>query len=464
MTSDSIRDWIESLIKRHATTIVFVRFIIVQQRCEGTVECDGRFVLCCTVVLGVAGRYICDCLIIIYLFYFFLLVRLNFCDVMRAELSQFPRKGYFVDRESNAAPKASVYLSGRLSQLSGELASFLEARTIFILIVVMKPFFFVPLCLFVAAFSSWPSATDGKRLLGASDNEASSSSASSHLRFLGGGGDGKRILMARMGMMGKTLEEYLDAMVGYGQITATQKASVLSLVGNLDNSVEYDPKRNNGLTRTFDKQQLRGYIRSQQERGLLSEDAANYLWNLLQLQQNGGGSSAVRVPARTGYAGGGGVYPGTNGPYGVVKLVGEVAVPADVYRDLTYNGITGWYDAANDREYALQCSPGQLHIIDVTDCRASAQCFPSLVRTIAMNGGQYWRDVDTHGDYAYVAAQGNRKGKPPPLYVVNLPRVLAGIVDGTSVKVVPGYEDLGHTLNVANGILCLNYAGASEGM
>lgn len=94
---------------------------------------------------------------------------------------------------------------------------------------------------------------------------------------------------------------------------------------------------------------------------------------------------------------------------------------------------------------------------------------------IKMSGGSgtIWRDVATHFDqasgktYAYVAAQG---GGSPELYIVDLSPLSGSTAQGEDSNpiksadyVTRGYAGYGHTVNVENGLLYLNYASSSKG-
>ncbi|KAL7543319.1 hypothetical protein ACHAXR_012646 [Thalassiosira sp. AJA248-18] len=141
-----------------------------------------------------------------------------------------------------------------------------------------------------------------------------------------------------------------------------------------------------------------------------------------------------------------------------------------------YNGIWGY--ATDDREYALQCHGEGLNIIDVTDATS-----PVRVQHIPMGGGGIWRDVATHADstsgktFAYVGAQGTQGGGTPALYVVDLSYLSGNIsephaaeenpipeFDGSGgYKRLVGYDDYGHTINVARGLLFMNDHRSSIG-
>ena len=82
-----------------------------------------------------------------------------------------------------------------------------------------------------------------------------------------------------------------------------------------------------------------------------------------------------------------------------VQLLGEL----NPHSSQGYNDIWGY--AADGREYALLCAGGGTSIIDITD--------PNNPAEVSFISGPFsgWRDVKTHGTYAYVITEGAGEGK-----------------------------------------------------
>jgi len=122
-----------------------------------------------------------------------------------------------------------------------------------------------------------------------------------------------------------------------------------------------------------------------------------------------------------------------------------------------YSGIWGY--ETGSREYALQCNSKGLHILDVTTNNIV------LIQTILMPGGTIYRDVGTYSHYAYVAAQDNGNA-----WIINLSALSSSVVQGVDSNPIPdsdykdiGYQNWGHTVNIANGLLFFNKASSAGG-
>jgi len=137
---------------------------------------------------------------------------------------------------------------------------------------------------------------------------------------------------------------------------------------------------------------------------------------------------------------------------GVVKLLARSDFSRNICYNQIYNGIWGY--KTGKREYALQCDHIGLNILDVTTNNIV------VIQTIEMTGGDVYRDVATHENYAYVAAQ---KGRDANAWVVDLSQLSsdsAQLANSNPISINKikdlGYTDWGHTLNVWNGLLFLN--------
>lgn len=178
---------------------------------------------------------------------------------------------------------------------------------------------------------------------------------------------------------------------------------------------------------------LRLWIHEQQATDMLTVNTADRLRNLFGL-----GTKYDPVPAN---------YVDN----GIVKFLAKKKVSFANFNQI-YNGIWGY--TTGIREYALQCNHKGLNILDVTDNDMVK------IQTIRMSGGNIWRDVATHDNYAYVAAQGDINSNA---WVINLSQLSSSEPQYQNSKPITqenikkfGYKDWGRTVNVWNGLLFLN--------
>jgi len=177
----------------------------------------------------------------------------------------------------------------------------------------------------------------------------------------------------------------------------------------------------------------------------LSFETADLLRNLFNLYLPSEVTSQTDVPN--------GPAPANYEGNGIVALYSHSNFDPPFWR-WHYNGIWGY--ATGDREYALQCNSKGLHIVDVTTSDIV------LVQSIPMEGGITWRDVATHLNYAYVGAQ-SFGGEA---FVINLENLSGSAahdhrsnpIPPEHIKMLPGYAEYGHTVNVDKGLLFLNTA------
>jgi len=147
---------------------------------------------------------------------------------------------------------------------------------------------------------------------------------------------------------------------------------------------------------------------------------------------------------------------------GVVKLFAMRNFKPVFSAGKIYNGIWGYAPEAGSREYALQCNYEGLNILDVTTKNIVK------VQTIKMAGGNIWRDVATHSNYAYISAQDYYSRTMNNVWVVDLSQLSSSLAQAENSNPISkdkikdlGYNSLGHTVNVFGGLLFLNTA--SEG-
>jgi len=191
---------------------------------------------------------------------------------------------------------------------------------------------------------------------------------------------------------------------------------------------------------------LRDWLEQEEDNDNMMKNAADLIRNLFRLgagssRSEGNYARQVDSAAKASYT-----------KNGVVEFLAR-----STSFDTFYNGIWGFTKGA--REYALQCGADGLHILDVTTADII------LVQTIPMSGGEIWRDVATHDNYAYVAAQG---GSSPDAWVVNLSELSGASAQAANSNPITtgnikniGEVDRGHTINVWNGLLFLNGAGGN---
>jgi len=195
---------------------------------------------------------------------------------------------------------------------------------------------------------------------------------------------------------------------------------------------------------------FRDWLDQEEADSNMTEGTANFIRNLFDL---GFASSRLAdIPFRQNNSPASARY--TNN--GIVEFIARsLPIPGASF----HNGIWGFTKGA--REYALQCTSLGLHILDVTTTDIK------LIQTIYMGGGSTWRDVATHDNYAYVAAQSGSQGGPSShTWVINLSQLSGTSAQAPNSRPITtdnikniGNKDWGHTINVWNGLLFLNGAG-----
>lgn len=133
-------------------------------------------------------------------------------------------------------------------------------------------------------------------------------------------------------LMGGTVVEFLNGMVGFGDISKSQEAVIVSAIDGLQNEQSETIRHDQSGSSNANLQQsdaLREYIDSEVSGGEISEDTKNYLTGLLGLNRNSdtGSLSNTSVPA---------VYSGN----GNVELLGTFD-PEEGEEIKHYNGIWG---------------------------------------------------------------------------------------------------------------------------
>lgn len=132
-------------------------------------------------------------------------------------------------------------------------------------------------------------------------------------------------------MMGGTLVDFLNSMVGFGDITQAQMNIILVTIKNNEELLETISHGNGDAT--FQKQALTSYIQAQLTAGTISAETGDYLSGLLQLNNGvstsaaaAASSSASTPPATANYSGNGNVV-----------LLGALKPNSNI----DYNGIWG---------------------------------------------------------------------------------------------------------------------------
>ncbi len=87
-----------------------------------------------------------------------------------------------------------------------------------------------------------------------------------------------------------------------------------------------------------------------------------------------------------------------------------------------YNEVWGYADG-NGNEFAIICSPEEVHFIDVTD-----PTNPTLVQTFKGTGRSIWRDVKSFGNYVYVVHDNNETNDSEGLWVFNVSNIGSGSI------------------------------------
>lgn len=279
-------------------------------------------------------------------------------------------------------------------------------------------------------------------------------------------------------LMGQDLDAFLSGLVSFGELTYDQKEAILDIAG-LDDTL-------------FDANDGDGDIHDLHHMNFFGQESKEMIRSILYEEVSAGDLERETAEVIASALSLGGLYPSaqmtatqsqmlTNGP---VQATYDMSTEGNMVRlgsnnllnsssRSGYNGIWGY--AAGDREYALLCHGQGFSIIDVTNPE-----FTFRVQFVPMEGGGYWRDVATHFDsrsgktFAYVGAQGTQGGgSNPNLFVFDLSYLSGSSATPNDRDSNPipedrgwvnlGYTDLTHTINVARGLLFLNFAGNSEG-
>jgi len=251
--------------------------------------------------------------------------------------------------------------------------------------------------------------------------------------------------------MGDSLQARLATLEADGDITADQLEEINAfLPEGPDFNMTHHEVENHAFLQTEEGKGLKDYIDAEYEAGDISEDTRTYLGSLLNLDKY---VPDLSIASYTG------PVPANYEGNGAVKYINRWnGFSANFYS--IYNGIWGY--SKGQREYALQCTGTGLYILDVTDSDSSIE----EVQFISMLGGEWWRDVDIHNDYAYIGSQ----GYPEPngnFWVINLAQ-LSGDGPNPSNPIPDsdiadrGRTEYGHTLSITNGLLFLNTAGMNN--
>jgi len=247
------------------------------------------------------------------------------------------------------------------------------------------------------------------------------------------------------------LRERLDILRDYDEISAFQYAHIVyDLVANdeiLDAAMEdHDNHRNRPPLSEEQVSEFIQWIDQELTDDRLSQETAELIVNLFDLYP----SDVIESSVPNGPASGS--YDGN----GVVQFFASSNFSPPSSGEI-YSGIWGY--RTGSREYALQCNSIGLNILDVTTDNLIK------IQTIPMSGGRIWRDVATHENYAYVAAQNDGNA-----WIIDLSNLSDSAPQGEDSNPIPmsdykdiGYQNWGHTLNVANGLLFFNTANSHDG-
>lgn len=114
-------------------------------------------------------------------------------------------------------------------------------------------------------------------------------------------------------LMGGTIEDFLNSMVGFGDISQAQMNTVLGFVARNNNAEHLETVRHGNSDEAFQKVALRAYIEAQLKAGRISADTGVYLSRLFSLNQAAASSDAASSagaasgPAVADYVGNGNV-------------------------------------------------------------------------------------------------------------------------------------------------------------
>ncbi len=87
-----------------------------------------------------------------------------------------------------------------------------------------------------------------------------------------------------------------------------------------------------------------------------------------------------------------------------------------------YNEVWGYVDGSGN-EYAIICSPEEVHFIDLT-----TPSTPTLKNTFSGTGRSIWRDVKSYGNYVYVVHDNNETSNDEGLWIFDMSALPAGNV------------------------------------
>ncbi len=85
-----------------------------------------------------------------------------------------------------------------------------------------------------------------------------------------------------------------------------------------------------------------------------------------------------------------------------------------------YNEVWGYVDQAGN-EYAIICSPEEVHFIDLTTPSS-----PTLKQTFTGTGRSIWRDVKSYGNYVYVVHDSNQTSDNEGLWIFDMSALPSG--------------------------------------
>lgn len=104
-------------------------------------------------------------------------------------------------------------------------------------------------------------------------------------------------------------------------------------------------------------------------------------------------------------------YPNQN--ISLLSLWDSIQIPQESYYDIRYNGIWGWQDPQDSREYAIIGSTSGTHFVDVTNPTLPVQ----RDFVAGRRGSCIWREYKTYQHYCYMVSD---DGSPNSMQIIDM--------------------------------------------